>query len=630
MTGRSRFESRPKLQKRYVLVIGVVVLVCAATGIAQICHQLAGRPRGLDPPDPEVPLPPSPSIERRFTRAAVCSDAMACSAVGRDILARNGSVVDAAIATMFCNGIITSQSMGIGGGFLMTLYRRDAREAVVLNARETAPAAATTNMFGDERLLAQNGGLAIGVPGEIRGYWEAHKKYGVLPWKELVAPAIKICEEGYNMTEHQYTSLLFREQSIHNSSILRDMFVDPQTHKLLKRGSHIRPGKICSTLRVLAEEGGDVFYNGSIARMLAQDIEDWGGLITEQDFRDYKVEWQEPVSVTMRDGNRLFSVPPPGSGAVIAFILNILEGYNLTAESVSTIDDTVLTFHRTTEAFKYGYARRTELGDPNFVNVTETMKRLVSKSYARTIRRKIRDDRTNSNASVYGGVFYNQNDHGTSHISIVAPNGDAVSITSTVNLYFTDANLIVGSVEMSLEVLQAPALPLRFSFGSGVASEQTGVILNSGMDDFSSPNFNSFFGVPGSPANCIEPGKRSLSSMSPSIVVDSDGDVRMVLGASGGTRITTAVAFVIMRHLWFGDSIKQAVDASRIHHQLLPDEFSYEFGILSQVVQGMEKLGHKVVRNRVRGSIVCAIARLGGVLFANADYRKGGDVLGLN
>nr|CAD7591157.1 unnamed protein product [Timema genevievae] len=433
------------------------------------------------------------------TRMDRVSDEWVLKECGLDILARNGSVVDAAIATMFCNGIITSQSMGIGGGFLMTLYRRDAREAVVLNARETAPAAATTNMFGDERLLAQNGGLAIGVPGEIRGYWEAHKKYGVLPWKELVAPAIKICEEGYNMTEHQYTSLLFREQSIHNSSILR--------------GSHIRPGKICSTLRVLAEEGGDVFYNGSIARMLAQDIRDWGGLITEQDLRDYKVEWQEPVSVTMRDGNRLFSVPPPGSGAVIAFILNILEGYNLTAESVSTIDDTVLTFHRTTEAFKYGYARRTELGDPNFVNVTEIMKRLVSKSYARTIRRKIRDDRTNSNASVYGGVFYNQNDHGTSHISIVAPNGDAVSITSTVNLYF----------------------------GSGVASEQTGVILNSGMDDFSSPNFNSFFGVPGSPANCIEPGKRSLSSMSPSIVVDREGDVRMVLGASGGTRITTAV-----------------------------------------------------------------------------------------
>nr|CAD7419824.1 unnamed protein product [Timema poppensis] len=150
------------------------------------------------------------------------------------------------------------------------------------------------------------------------------------------------------------------------------------------------------------------------------------------------------------------------------------------------------------------------------------------------------------------------------------------------------------------------------------------------MDDFSSPNFKSFFDVPGSPANRIEPGKRSLSSMSPSIVVDRDGDVRMVLGASGGTRITTAVALVIMRHLWFGESIKQAVDASRFHHQLLPDEFSYEFGILSQVVQGIEKLGHKAVRNRNRGSIVCAIARLGGVLFANADYRKGGDVLGLD
>ncbi|XP_063225549.1 scoloptoxin SSD14-like isoform X4 [Bacillus rossius redtenbacheri] len=598
---------RPKLQKRLVLLIGVVLLVSAAAGVVQLSYSLSSSSssgagsRSLEPPDPELPQPPSPSVEHRFRTAAVCSDGAPCSAVGKEILEKNGSVVDAAIATMFCNGIVTSQSMGLGGGFLMTLYLRGSQTAETLDARESAPAAATADMFRGRPESSQTGPLAIGVPGELKGYWEAHKRHGRLEWAALVEPTIRICEQGYNMTKHVQDTLEIRAESIFNSSTLRAMFVDPATGKLKRQGSLIRPGKICSTLRAVAERGGDDLYTGALAKTLAEDIASMGGIITEDDLRDYTVQWQEPVKVTLRDGERLFSVPPPGSGVLLAFILNILDGYNFTRDDLGSVAATTTTYQRVIEAFKYAYARRTELGDPRYVNVDDLIRNLTSQEYAALIRKKIQDNATMDDASKYGAVYYNQDDHGTSHISIIAPNGDAVSVTSTVNIYF----------------------------GAGVASDRTGIILNSGMDDFSVPEFNNYFGLPYSPANAVQPGKRAMSSMSPSVLVDRNGDVRLVIGASGGTKITTATALVIMRYIWFGNTIKEAVDASRIHHQLFPMEVQYEYGVLDGVVKSLAKIGHNMTRYRNRGSIICAIAKQGDAIIANADYRKGGDVFGM-
>ncbi|XP_075218248.1 scoloptoxin SSD14-like [Lycorma delicatula] len=272
-----------------------------------------------------------------------------------------------------------------------------------------------------------------------------------------------------------------------------------------------------------------------------------GGIITLEDLQRYKPKWREPTRTTLHGEQTVYASPPPGSGVLLAFFKNIIDGYKMDASSVSNINSTILTTHRMVEAFKYAFARRTELGDPDFVNITSFVNELTSKEYADYIRKQIRDDRTFNEASHYG----------TAHISVISPDGDAVSVTSTINLYF----------------------------GAGITSKRTGIILNSGMDDFSVPGNVNYFGLQPSPNNFIEPGKMSLSSVSPTIIVDKDGNVTMVIGASGGTKITTAAASVITSYTWFNRTLKEAVDESRIHHQLYAMEISYEYGVIEVLVR---------------------------------------------
>ncbi|XP_021926880.1 gamma-glutamyltranspeptidase 1-like isoform X2 [Zootermopsis nevadensis] len=604
LRGEEAESGRPKLQKRYLVVAGVVLAICvAAVGIVQITFQLYSRPKPLlEPPNPETPLPPSNSQERHFKKAAVCSDGPPCAEIGKNIFLKNGSVVDAAVATLICNGMVNSQSMGLGGGFMMTLYLRESQTAITLNARESAPLRSEPDMFNEDSDKSKNGVLAVGVPGELKGYWDAHQRYGRLTWEEVIMPTISICEEGYIMSKHQSDSLDIRAEYIHKDPILREVFVNPKTGKFFRPGERIRPKKFCETLKIIAKNGGNCLYNGSLAKVFVSDIQEMGGIITEEDMASYRVKWDEPITVNLQDKMTLFSTPPPGSGILLGFVLNILDGYNFTSESIRDTNSTILTYHRIIEAFKFAYARRTELGDGDFVNITYLLHTLESKDYGNKIRESIDDNRTYTDPGYYGAVNYSVDDHGTAHVSIIAPNGDAASITSTVNIYF----------------------------GAGVTSHRTGIILNSGMNDFSIPKAKSYFGIPFSSANSITPGKHAVSSMCPSVIVNGNGDVRLVIGGSGGTKITTAVAFVIMRILWFGEGIKQAVDASRIHHQIFPMEVAYDYGVLDQIVKGLEKLGHKTDRIRDRGSIICALFKLGNMITANADFRKGGDVFGID
>lgn len=587
---------RPKCRPIYMVLLLLGLLVLALI-IAYFLGAFDKEPKTavLVPPNPTKQLPPSPSKLHTFQKAAVCADAPVCAEIGKNILERNGSAVDAAIAALFCNGVVNMQSMGLGGGFLMTIYIRESKTAVTLDAREAAPLNATADMFKNEN-ESKYSGRAIGVPGELRGYRAAHEKYGRLPWNELVEPTVELCERGYHMSGPQFEVL----NKIRNDSNLRDWFFDANG-KFKPAGSLIKPKKLCDTLKIIAGSDGDELYNGTLSKMLLKDIQDLGGIITEEDLQSYTPKWRDPVSVDLNAGGHLYSIPPPGSGLLLAFILNILDGYNFTRDSLADANKTVLTYHRIIEAFKFAYARRTELGDIDFVNITTLLQNLTSNDYARDIRGKILDNTTHLNPEDYGAVFFNKEDHGTAHISVLAPNGDAVSVTSTVNIFF----------------------------GCGVTSQSTGIILNDVMDDFSSPNFPNYFNLPGSPNNAIEPGKRALSSMTPSIITDQNGDVRMVIGASGGTKITTAIALVVMRHLWFGDNIKEAVDAPRIHHQMYPMEINYEYGNLQQVISGLQKLGHNTTRYSERGSIVCALIVQNGTIIANSDYRKGGDVYGI-
>lgn len=574
-----------------VLAVGVGVIIAYFMGAFS-----KPGPAVLMPPNPTTPLKSTPSKLHMFKKAAVCVDSVACSKVGSDILAKNGSAVDAAIAAQFCNGVVNMHSMGLGGGFLMTIYQRETKTAFTLNAREVAPLKATPDMFKDQ-YESQFSPRAIGVPGELKGYWAAHQRFGKLPWKEVIEPTIEICENGYNMSFAQYDGL----KKVRNDTNLKDWFYE-KDGSYKRVGSRIVPTKLCETLRIIADTDGNELYNGTLSKILVQDIQDLGGIITQEDLDNYKVEWGDAVSVQLNNGQHVYSMKPPGSGIILGLILNILDGYNFTRNSLSDFDSSILTYHRIIETFKFAYARRTELADPSFVNMTGLVNDLLSKDYANIIRMKIDDNTTYNNASHYGGVFFNKEDHGTAHISVLAPNGDAVSVTSTINLYF----------------------------GVGYKSQNTGIVLNSGLDDFSFPSFPNYFEVPGSPNNAIAPGKRAASSITPTIITDRDGNVTFVIGASGGTKITTAITLVILKNMIFGQNIKEAVDAPRLHHQLYPMRIFYEFGNLQQIISGLERKGHQTSRYMDGGSIVCALSVQNGTIFANADHRKGGDVHGFD
>lgn len=608
---------RPVVNSKVIVVIVVIALVCLGIGIALGTGVLPGSRSGsskgqsgnnghetttLPPiPNPSERMPPSISTLRVFKKAAVCSDGPSCAEIGKTILEKNGSAVDAAIATMFCNGLANMQSMGLGGGFLMTIYIKENNTAYTLNAREAAPLNATKDMFKGKPGESTKGPLSIGVPGELKGYWAAHQRFGKLPWSEIIEPSIKLCEAGFNLSMPHHNSIVNNEEYIRKDENMKSWYINEEGY-LRNTGEKIVPTNLCKTLRYIAENGGEDFYTGNMSRIIAEDLKEIGSIITIDDLQNYTVKWTDPVQIDFTNGDHLYSVPPPGSGLLLGFILKILDGYNFTRNNINDLENTVLTYHRVAEAFKYAYAKRTELGDPDYVNITQLIENLQSPKFAEETRLRINDTNTSSDSKHYGAVFYNQmNDNGTAHISVLADNGDAVSVTSTLNIYH----------------------------GSGLTSKRTGIIFNSGMDDFSSDGLINYFGLPGSPNNAIEPGKRALSSMSPSIVTNKAGDVKLVIGASGGTKITTAMAMVIMRVLWFGQNIKEAIDYPRLHHQVFPMDLEYEFGTLQQEIDELAKFGHNM-KKFSSYSVICALFKSADGIFANADYRKGGDVYGIN
>ncbi|XP_076654629.1 scoloptoxin SSD14 isoform X2 [Halictus rubicundus] len=615
--GRNRaagFFTRHFVNKFYLttknILIAGIILSTAILAVIVVCS-IYGARRELEfheneevPPDPEAALPPSASKLRIFKSAAVCADGAPCAVVGKSILEKNGSAVDAAIASMICNGLVNMQSMGIGGGFFMTIYEKQTQTAYTLIARDKAPLAANATMYeGKPDDASFIGPLAIAVPGEVAGYWEAHKRFGKLQWAELFEPSIELCETGYNLTKIQYDGFQFNTKNIYNDPILKNLFVDPKTNDFYGPGSVIKPKELCKTLRTIAKNGAPEFYNGTLGKLLVQDLQSKGAILTTKDLNSYRAIWEEPLKANLFNGIRLYTVGMPASGALLTYILNILDNFHFTPDSIADYNSTILTYHRMIETFKYAYALRNEMADKQFVDMEELTRNLTSRSYAHLTKMKIDDHNTWDDPKHYGAVtMSNPKDQGTAHVSVLAPNGDAVAATSTINFYF----------------------------GSGVVSDRTGILLNNAMNDFGVPSTISYFGIPPSPNNHIAPGKRPLSSMVPSILVDSNGDVKMVIGASGGTKITTTVSQIVAKILWMGQTVKQAIDAPRIHHQLYPPEIAYEYGIQKQVIDGLKKIGHKTARYRVRGSVACVIFINNDTVYANADFRKGGDVYGID
>jgi len=507
---------------------------------------------------------------------------------------------------MFCNGVYNSQSMGIGGGFMMTIYHAETQTVATLDARESAPAASTTDMFKGDPEASQHGPKSVAVPGEIAGYWSAKERYGnaSITWRRLVEPTVRMCREGITVSWTHHTTLYWYNFT---NEKMQSVFHNPETGKPWLEGDVYKRPDYAATLEQLAAAGDrgerDLgFYTGQVGKDFLTDLQELGGIMTEQDLHDYQAHWVDPAKVHLSSlGMTFYSIPPPGSGAIMAYILNILDNYNIQPE-----DDGPLLYHRITEAFKWAFALRTELGDPigddeirAFVN--SLVSNLTSDEWAVEKYGKISDRVTINNASHYGAVYYTPENHGTAHVSILAPNGDAVSATSTINLYF----------------------------GSLLMSAKTGIIYNDEMDDFSAPNITNYFGVPPSPNNFIKGGKRPLSSMCPSIIVGDDGNVKLVIGAAGGTKITTATALAIVRNLWLKKDLKQSIDTRRIHHQLAPMQVSYEPDTDQEVLKGLEKRGHKIEKIDKFQSVVVGVEKGDdGRVYANADFRKAGGVDG--
>uniref|UniRef100_A0A1A9WAG9 Gamma-glutamyltransferase n=1 Tax=Glossina brevipalpis TaxID=37001 RepID=A0A1A9WAG9_9MUSC len=555
----------------------------------------------LIPPNVEVPQPPTRSILHIYQKAAVCSDQIACSNIGSVLMQQGGNAIDAAIGSLLCNGLLTMQSMGLGGGVLITFYSFEKRKAISINGRERASLNVKLNdiiKLENASMLARSP-LAIAVPGEVAAYHEAHSRYGNLAWYYIVKPCLDVCHMGYYLTHHQYDALFLNEQMIRKDKLLNGMFIDPVNNSFYRVGQHIKIPKIlCNTLKILAEEGPTSFYNGTLSYRIIEDFEAMGSPITKSDLQSYKADIQDAISVDI-DNVTIHLPPPPGSGHVIAFIMNILRYFK--NEFTHTSDLTALDMHRLIEAFKFGFVKRWEYD----VEMDKAvLYNLTSIQYAKSFAELINDLKTFNDIKYYGANMdlMPKPDYGTAQLSLLDSDGNAVSATSSLNFYF----------------------------GSGRMGSRTGILYNNAMSDFSVDKFVNYFDLPNVPKrNQIKPGLQPTTSMTPLIVTDRHtGDVRLVVGAAGGTRIISTLIEILVRTLWLNQTIKEAIDAPRFHHQLLPNVLQYEYGVLQQHIDFLESRGHKIERIRRTNTAVCGVERVKGIVLANADYRKEGEVDG--
>jgi gamma-glutamyltranspeptidase / glutathione hydrolase len=542
------------------------------------------------------------------SHGAVSSAEANASDVGLEVLRRGGNAVDAAVAVGFALGVTHPSAGNIGGGGFM-LVRTANGESTAIDYREVAPSGATPDMYldraGHVTPDSELGPRAAGIPGVVRGLAFAHRKFGKLPWAELIAPALKLAREGWRLDALHAEELREVSASIQgyaaavpssNPALRKAFLATLRTFRRTEADSYAtgdlwRQPELAATLQTIMTDGPDAFYTGPLGREMASKVAGMGGLWTAADLEGYRVIERKPISFSYRD-HEIISMPPPSAGGIV--LRQILAA----SEQLKLYDldwDSVPRMHLFVEVLRRSFADRNRLiGDPDFVKVP--LEELLNVDYVAQRMANIDPARATPSSEIAAGVPLQEHKH-TTHFSVVDASGMAVSNTYTLN----------------------------GDFGAKVQITGTGVTLNNEMDDFTAavgaPNQ---FGLIQGPQNSIQPGKRMLSSMSPTIIVKA-GKLRAVIGSPGGPTIITTVAQIALQLIDTGRSLEQAVNAVRIHHQWLPDQIWYEPELPAASVQGLAALGHHLINEGSIGHANCIeVDPATGVRRAVADVARDG------
>lgn len=529
--------------------------------------------------------------DNEFKNGAVVTAHPLASEVGLDVLKNGGNAVDAAVAVKFALAVVYPNAGNLGGGGFM-VYRSHDGQISALDFREKAPGKAHRDMYLDPQTgdpikdLSLYGHLASGVPGSVAGMDEAHQRYGSLPWEELLAPAIKLAEEGFEITARQADEFnRYQERFIkfnpNGAAIIRE---EPW-----KEGDRFTQTQLAETLKRISDQGRDGFYTGETAELIVTEMEKGGGIITSEDLQNYQAAWRTPI-VGHYKGHRIISMPPSSSGGIaLLALLQSVAHYPL-AEWGFQSDSSIRAM---VEAERRIYAdRATHMGDADFYDVP--VSHLTDSAFNQKRMKAVNLQQATPSHSVSAAQFPGYESEETTHYSIVDKQGNAVSLTTTIN----------------------------GSYGSGVWVDGAGFLMNNEMDDFSvKPGSPNMFGLLGGKANAIEPGKRMLSAMTPTII-EENGQLKMVVGTPGGSTIITSVFQTILNVLEFGMNAQESVNAPRFHHQWKPDRIDVESeAISSEIRESLTQDGYTIHPRGPIGRVENILVLENGYLQTGADPR---------
>ncbi len=524
----------------------------------------------------------------------VASDNKLATEAGLKVLRDGGNAIDAAVSVGFTMAVTSPRAGNIGGGGFMLIYLADTKKVVSIDYREKAPKAATRKMFLDEygnvdSEKSRHSYLAVGVPGTVAGLSLALQKYGTISIDKALKPAIKYAEDGIPLDYELKNSLLSVKDRMKNSPDAYHTFFK-ENGESYEIGEKIIQKDLAWSLKQIKNDGMDAFYKGNISKKIVTDMKENGGLITYDDLSSYRPVIRKPVYGTYR-GYEIYSMPPPSSGGIhLIQMLNILEHYpiNKLGHNYSK------TIHIMAEAMKLVYADRSKfLGDSDFVSVP--IKQLTSKKHAKSLSKNIDLQKATPSSTIKPGNPYNSGGNDTTHFTVMDRFGNVVSNTYTIN----------------------------FSYGSNIVAKGTGILLNNEMDDFSAkPGIPNAYGLIGGQYNAIEPEKRMLSSMSPTIIL-KDGKPFLATGSPGGSRIITTVLQIISNVIDHNMNIASATASPRFHHQWLPDIIRLEKGFSTDTINILKNKGHKIKVGRAMGSTQ-SIMKHGDYYYGYSDPRRAG------